>query len=315
MLLDFGLLALGLVVLYFGAEWLIRGASSIALGLGLRPLIVGLTVVALGTSLPEFVTNVLAALRRADDLAIGNILGSNIANIGLILGVAAVLMPLTVASSTLRREFPIMLGVQIAFYLLALDGVISRLDGGLLLAALAAFIGYLIRDARRRGMGPDDVVAAPELALPANKKAMLLAGGMVGLALGAHLMVGAAVNIAETFGVSPIVIGLTVVAIGTSLPELAATVVGVMRKETDLAVGNVIGSNLLNVLFVVGLVALLSPLRVDGEALQIHFPVMIGFCLLLLLAWRREALTRWHGILLLVAFAGFNAFVVVSAVM
>jgi len=313
MLINLGLLLVGLVVLYFGAEWLIRGASSIAIGMGLRPLVVGLTVVALGTSLPEFMTNVLAALQKADGLAIGNILGSNIANIGLILGITAVLMPLTVASSTLRREFPIMLGVQIAFYLLALDGVISRLDGALLLAALAGFLGYLIRDARRRGMGPDDVVAAPELTLPGWQKTLLLVGGMIGLALGAHLMVTGAVRIATTFEISPVVIGLTVVAIGTSLPELAASIVGVMRKETDLSVGNVIGSNLLNVLFVVGLVALLSPLRIDDEALHLHFPVMIGFCLLLLLAWRREALLRWHGIFLLVAFAGYNGFVVYTA--
>lgn len=313
MLLDLGVLLIGLVVLYFGAEWLIRAASSIAIGLGLRPLIVGLTVVALGTSLPEFMTNVTAVLRQADGLALGNILGSNIANIGLILGVTALLVPLNVGASTLKREFPIMLGTQVGFFLLALDGVISRLDGVLLLAALTAFLVYLINDARRSGMNSDDIVASPELTMQPGKKAILLGAGIIGLALGAHLMVTSAVRIATAFGISPIVIGLTIVAIGTSLPELAASVVGVVRKETDLVVGNVIGSNLLNVLFVVGLVAVFSPLRVDVEAIHLHFPVMIAFCMLLLLAWPRAELTRWHGVALLSAFVGYNAFVAVQA--
>jgi cation:H+ antiporter len=313
MLLDLGLLLIGLVVLYFGAEWLIRGASSAAIGMGLRPLIVGLTVVALGTSLPEFMTNVLAAMRKVDGLALGNILGSNITNVGLILGITAVLLPLAVPSSTLRREFPIMLGVQIVFYVLALDGVISRFDGAVLLLALAGFLGYLIRDARRRGVGPEDVVAAPELRMTTSRKLLLIGGGMLGLAAGAHLMVMAAINIAESFGVNPIIIGLTVVAIGTSLPELAASIVGVLRKETDLAVGNVIGSNLLNVLFVVGLVALLTPLRVDSEVLRIHFPVMIGFCTLLILAWPGGHLGRWQGSFMLLAFCCYTAFLIVTA--
>jgi len=311
MLLDLGVLLVGLVVLTFGAEWLIRGSSSVAVGLGLRPLIVGLTVVALGTSLPEFVTNVLAALRREDGLALGNILGSNISNVGLILGLTALLAPLTVAPSTLRREFPIMVGVQALFFALALDGVITRLDGVILLLGLGVFLAYLLRDVRRRGMGPDEVLAAPELTMPGWKKGLLVGGGVVGLALGAHLMVGAAVRIALVFEIDPVIIGLTVVAIGTSLPELAASLVGVFRQETDLAVGNVIGSNLLNVLFVVGLVAILSPLRVDPVALAVHFPVMILFCLMIGLAWPGGQLRRWHGVLLLSGFFGYMAYLVV----
>ena len=311
MLVQVGLLLLGLVVLYFGAEWLIKGASSIAVGFGIRPLVVGLTVVALGTSLPEFMTNFIAALQGQDSLALGNIIGSNIANVGLILGTTAVLLPLAVAPSTLKREYPIMMAVMATFYLLALDGTISRIDGGLLLLGLAGFLWYLIRDVRRRGVGPDEVVASPELSMPVWKKTLLLAGGIVGLAVGAHLMVTAAVEIASHFGIDPVIVGLTIVAIGTSLPELAASLVGVFRNETDLSVGNVIGSNLLNVLFVVGLVALVRPLRVEAAALTLHFPVMLGFGALVALAWFGHHLNRTHGTLMLVAFFGYMAYLVV----
>jgi len=311
MLLDLGILLIGLVVLYFGAEWLIRGASSVAISLGLRPLIVGLTVVALGTSLPEFMTNVLAALRGADGLALGNILGSNVANVGLILGLTALLMPLAVASSTLKREFPIMMSVQLMFWVMALDGVISRIDGIILLFVLVLFLGYLIRDARRGGLAPGEAMASPGFTMPRWQKTLLVIGGMIGLALGAHLMVHAAVNIAESFGINQVVIGLTIVAIGTSLPELAASLVGVVRKEGDLSVGNVIGSNLLNVLFVVGLVAVLSPMAVDPTVVRVHFPVMIAFCLLLATAWPTQNLSRWHGAVFLGAFVSYSAYLLV----
>lgn len=311
MLVHVGVLLLGLVVLYFGAEWLIKGASSMAVGFGIPPLVVGLTVVALGTSLPEFMTNFIAALLGNDGLALGNIIGSNIANVGLILGTSAVLVPLAVAPTTLRREYPIMMGVMISFYLLALDGVIGRVDGVILILGLVGFLGYLVRDVRRRGVGPDEVIASPDLVMPTWKKTLLLVGGIVALALGAHLMVTSAVAIAEFFQIDPVIVGLTVVAVGTSLPELAASLVGVFRNETDLSVGNVIGSNLLNVLFVVGLVALVNPLRVEPEALVIHFPVMIGFGLLMLMAWFGHRLNRLHGIVLLTAFFGYMAFLVI----
>ena len=310
MLVHVGVLLLGLVVLYFGAEWLIKGASSMAVGFGIPPLVVGLTVVALGTSLPEFMTNFIAALLGNDGLALGNIIGSNIANVGLILGTSAVLVPLAVAPATLKREYPIMMGVMIAFYLLGLDGVIGRIDGILLILGLAGFLAYLLRDVRRRGVGPNEVVASPDLIMPTWKKSLLLGGGIVALALGAHLMVTSAVSIAEFFGIDPVIVGLTVVAVGTSLPELAASLVGVFRNETDLAVGNVIGSNLLNVLFVVGFVALVNPLHVEAEALRIHFPVMVAFSLLIALAWFGHRLNRLHGILMLVAFFSYMAYLV-----
>lgn len=314
------LFVIGLVVLYFGAEWLVRGAAGLALRYGMRPMVVGITVVAMATSMPEFVVNFLAALEGEDSIALGNVVGSNIANIGLILGVSAMVVPLAVSSNTLRNEYPMMMGVAVLFYLLSLDGTISRLDGGLLILGLAAFFIYIIRDTRKNAAlvaisadeKPDDMAGAGDTAW---KQALFITVGVVALAGGAHLMVNAAVTIAEFMGISPIVIGLTVVAIGTSLPELAASIASALKKESEMSVGNVLGSNLLNILFVIGLVALIQPLRVDAESIAIHFPVMLGFCLLLLpLAWTRFQISRLEGLLLLVGFTGYIVYLILPYV-
>ena len=320
MFLQITLFLIGLVVLYFGAEWLVKGAASVALRYGIRPLVVGLTVVALGTSMPEFVVNFFAALDNEDSLALGNIVGSNICNIALILGMSALVVPITVKPATLRKEYPIMMAVMVLFYVVALDGVIGKSDGLLLVGGLVAFLAFLVLDSRRHARettsSDDDASEAEEVSeadvdAPGWKKAMLVLGGILFLALGARLMVHAAVTIASDLGVHPVVVGLTVVAIGTSLPELAASMVSAAKREGDMSVGNVLGSNLLNVLFVVGLVALIRPLRVDDEALTLHFPVMIAFCLLLLpLAWTQYRITRLEGGVLLIGFAGYLTYLV-----
>lgn len=311
MLLHLGTLVVGLVTLYFGAEWLIRGASSLAVSFGIRPMVVGLTVVALGTSLPEFVTNVIAAVEGQDGLAIGNVIGSNVANVGLILGVAALLQPFAVERETLRREYLMMMGALAAFWLFALDGVVGRVDGVLLLVGLVAFTGWLVRDARRRGREAEgEVVASPDVHLTTTRKLVLIAFGAIGLAVGAKLMVDAAVAIADSFGISAVIVGLTVVAIGTSLPELAATVIGVLRGESGLALGNVLGSNLLNVLFVIGIVALVAPLRVEADALTLHFPIMFAFGALVAVGWIRHRLGRFMGAVLLAGYLGYLVFLV-----
>ena len=306
---------IGLVVLYFGAEWLVRGAASLALRYGIRPLVVGITVVALATSMPEFVVNFLAALSGEDSLALGNVLGSNISNIGLILGISALVLPLAVSPNTLKNEYPMMMGVAVLFYLLSLDGLISRIDGTVLMVCLAAFFLYIIRDTRKNAaaasaaLADDDEVAAPQD--PVWKQVLFIIAGMAGLAGGAQLMVSAAVAIAEFLNIAPVVIGLTVVAIGTSLPELAASITCALKKDADMPVGNVLGSNLLNVLFVIGLVSLIKPLRVDGESLAIHFPVMLAFSLVLLpLAWTRARISRVEGGVLLAGFVGYITYLV-----
>jgi cation:H+ antiporter len=321
MILDVTLFLLGLLILYYGAEWLIRGASSLALDYGIRPVVVGLTVVALGTSMPEFLVNFIAAFTGEPDLALGNIIGSNISNIALILGASAMVLPLAVTPQMLRKEYPMMVGAMIVFYLVSIDGLVSRYDGMLLVSLLVAFIGYLLYDARQNArVAMLDDLETEELETgdadsSKVQKATYLVGGTIGLALGAHLMVDSAVDIANMMGIDHIIIGLTIVAIGTSLPELAASLVGALKHESDLSVGNILGSNLLNVLFVVGSVSTMSPLTVAPSTITLHFPVMLGFTALLLpIAWSQFEITRMEGGVLLAAFASYMTYLVVWTV-
>lgn len=317
MVLDVFLFLIGLVILYYGAEWLIRGASSLALQHGIRPIIIGLTIVALGTSMPEFLVNAVAAVSDEPDLALGNIIGSNIANIALILGASALVLPISVTPTILRKEYPMMLATMVVFYLLALDGVISQWNGLLLVGCLLAIGLYLFIDERNSDplmeeMDPEVQAGDPDASTLA--KTAFLVGGTVGLAGGAQLMVHSAVTIANTMGVDHVVIGLTIVAIGTSLPELAASMVGAMKSEADLSVGNVMGSNLLNILFVVGVVSSMRPLDVSDASLSIHFPVMLAFAVLFLpLAWTGDRISRTEGGVLLAAFFGYMTYLVLHA--
>ena len=317
MLLQSLIFFVGLTALYYGAEWLIKGATSLALRFGIRRLVVGLTVVALGTSMPEFLVNFFAAVSNEDALALGNIVGSNIANIALILGMSALIFPLAVQPTTLRKEYPMMMLVMAVFYGMSLDGRISQIDGLILVTGLILFFIYLVLDART-----EDSRKQVEMELqafengemsgriyPVRQKIFFLLGGMIGLSLGARLMVTSAVNLADMLGIRHVVVGLTVVAIGTSLPELAASVMCAVRKEPDLSVGNILGSNLLNVLFVVGLVALIRPLDVDHESIKIHFPVMLGFGLLLYpLARTKYRISRIEGGILIVGFIAYMVY-------
>lgn len=317
MLLDALQFAIGLVVLYFGADWLIRGAASLALRFGLRPMVVGLTVVALGTSMPEFVTNFIAAISGEDDLALGNILGSNIANIALILGLSAMVLPLNVSPPVLRKEYPILAAAMVGFYVLSRDGLIDRGDSILLVSGLVGLLVFLVYDARRENGIPvaDPDAIATDILLPGWKKTLFIAGGIVMLTVGARFMVSGAVNIAGALGVPSIVVGLTIVAIGTSLPELAASVMAAVRQETDMSVGNILGSNLLNVLFVVGSIGLIRPLRVEQTSIDVHFPVMLLFTAALLpIARSRYQISRFEGALLTAGFLGYMIYLIVPYV-
>jgi cation:H+ antiporter len=328
MLLQVVLFLVGLTLLYFGADWLVKGASALALHFGIRPIVVGLTVVALGTSMPEFVVSVAAALDETQDggeLALGNIVGSNIANIGLILGLSALVAPLMVQSTTLQREYPFFVAVMALFFGLSLDSRLGRFDGIVLVAALAGFLIYLILDTRARskdsraeealdaaltdaGMAEDVGLEPPQKDTKASmaQRVVLIVVGTVLLAVGAKLMVDAATFVAFSLGISQTVVGLTVVAIGTSLPELAASVVGAAHGEEEMSLGNVLGSNILNVLFVIGTVAIIAPLPVDGKSLNIFMPVMLVFSVVILpLAWTNRTIARWEGGVLLAGFVGF----------
>ncbi len=314
MLLHALLFLVGIGLLYVGAEGLIQGASSLALRYGIRPGLIGLTVVALGTSMPEFLVNLFAVFSSESSLALGNIVGSNISNVALILGCSALIVPLTVTPQILRREYPVMLGVMVLFYVCALDGWIGTADGLIMVGLLLLMGAYLFYDTRRARSSalleemeptPEDVRAA----LPVWKKTGYLLGGSVALGAGAHFMVQSAKWTAHQMGIDPMVIGLTILAVGTSLPELAASLVSALREEADLSVGNVMGSNLLNVLFVVGTISIFDPLEVGDQALRVDFPVMIGFCALLLpIIWSDYRITRWRGALLLAGFAGYMTY-------
>ena len=310
----------GLLILYFGAEGLVQGASSIALQYGIKPVVVGLTVVALGTSMPEFLVNLFAVVADESPLALGNIIGSNISNIALILGCSALVLPLTVTPEILKREYPIMLGVMVLFYVTALDGRIGALDGSLMVLLLIGLGGVLLYETHQTDTAAvlDQIEGDLEGADPEMsglKKAVYVLGGMAGLALGAHLMVDSAVQIANYLGIATGIIGLTAVALGTSLPELAASMVSAAKSESDMSVGNVMGSNMLNVLFVVGIISIFKPLEVEQRSIMIDFPIMIGFCILLLpIVWSNYRITRVGGTILLTAFLGYMTYLMLPYV-
>jgi len=313
MLLGVVLVFAGLLLLYYGAEYLVTGSSRLALSFGVRPLVVGLTVVAFATSMPELLVSLLAATRGASSMAAGNIIGSNIANVGLILGCAALIAPIAVSKSTLVREVPIMIAASIGVYIVAFDGELGFFNGLLLFVCLLIFLVYCILTAREPSL-PDngDVVEAIHTASGGRGRDILLVMlGMAGLGFGAELMVRGAVMIATLLGVSELIIGLSVVAVGTSLPELAASVMSAWKGEMDISVGNVIGSNIFNVLFVLGICPMIKPITIEPRVLSIDFPVMLGFCVLLValltLVPPKLKLDKKSGLILLFAYLIFVA--------
>lgn len=308
--LEFGL---GIVALYLGAEWLVRGAARLARSFGMSALVVGLTVVAVGTSAPELLVSVLAATRGQVDMTVGNVLGSNISNIALILGIAAIIYPITIQTGLLARGVPLMIAATLGFTALVLNGSLGRTGGMVLTAGLIGYFWYLLRSCRSEPPETEeeyDRFQRERDCCPGSESRLRNTGlavvGLAFLAGGAHLLVGAATVFAVRMGMSDFVIGITVVAIGTSLPELATSVMAAIRKQADIAVGNAVGSNVLNILGVLGPVAILQPLGVAPSVLRFELPVMIGVSVLLLpLAWTRLRLERWEGALLLGGYALF----------
>jgi cation:H+ antiporter len=313
------LLVAGTILLIAGAELLVRGASRIAGALGISPLVIGLTVVAFGTSAPEFAVTAGAAWSGQADLALGNVVGSNIFNVLFILGVSALVAPLVVSQQLVRLDVPLMIGVSILVAVLALDGRIGRVDGLALFTGILIYTAFLIRQSRRESAAIraeyDEAFGAagtpswgPNLAL--------LAVGLILLAVGARWLVAGAVAAAQAFGVSELVIGLTVVAAGTSLPEVATSVLASLRGERDIAVGNVVGSNLFNLLGVLGFGGLIAPagIPVSTGALTFDVPVMIGTAIVALpIFFTGYRIARWEGALLLGFYAAYTARLVLVA--
>jgi cation:H+ antiporter len=315
MVFDLALLTLGVGVLYFGAEWLVRGSARLAATLGVSPIVVGLTVVSFGTSAPELVVCIVAALGGNPDLAIGNVMGSNLANIGLILGLTAIVRPLEVKSRIVWREMPIMLLVTAALFPLLWDLELTRGDGVLLLMALTAYLVSAFRSVEDqapevlgeyKNLVKTSAEDRPRVHAP---DILWILAGSACLVLGGYCIVEGAVQVASSLGISQVVIGLTVVAVGTSLPELATAVVAAARSETDIAVGNVIGSNIFNVTAILGTTALLEPIRVPASILSRELPVVIAISLLLFpllrSGWR---IRRWEGAILLAAYAAAGVY-------
>ena len=301
MLIDFIALLLGLVVLVYAADWFVDGASAIARNFGISPLLIGLTIVGLGTSAPEIMVSSLASFQGNPGLAIGNAIGSNIANMGLILGITALIAPLAFHSRLLRRELPVLMLISVVCYILALDGL-SVFDGVLMLLGLVAFLYWLIRIAmteRKSDVLVKEVAAEVPETMPNNKAWMFFVLGLLGLLISSKVLVWAAVNIAHALGVSDLVIGLTIVALGTSLPELAASIGSVLKGEDDLAVGNVIGSNVYNLLAVFSLPALIAPGPVDATVISRDFPVLLVFTGVLFILGvglsKAGNINRWEG--------------------
>lgn len=295
----------GLVLLALGAEGLVRGSASVALRLGVAPLVVGLTIVAFGTGSPELVVSVSAALEGNSPIALGNVVGSNISNVALILGTAAIVAPMTVRAEVIKREVPIMIAVSAFLWLLIYDGELSRIDGAILFAGSVAytFLTYRLSQKKEKKEVEDEFEEAFE---PSKKSVWLdivfIAAGLALLVLGANVLLSGAVTIAKRFGISEVVIGLTIIAIGTSLPELATSVLAALKKESDIAFGNAIGSNVLNILAVLGITAIIQPISA-GEIRALDLGAMLGSAaLLFLLLGRNFRLDRIEGTLLLIGY-------------
>ncbi|MEF8728851.1 MAG: calcium/sodium antiporter [Accumulibacter sp.] len=320
MLLLFGL---GLAALIAGAQVLVRGASKLALSFGISPLVVGLTVVAFGTSAPEFAVSLRSSFAGQVDIALGNVVGSNIFNVLFILGVSALITPLVVAPQLIRQEVPIMIGASLLVLALAFDGQVGRFDGGLLFGLLLAYTVFLVRQSRRESRETQEEYGEQAVVSDSagwdrhwGVQLLLIAGGLALLVVGAGWLVDAAVSFARILGLSEAVIGLTIVAAGTSLPEVATSLVATWRGERDIAVGNVIGSNTFNLLGVLGLSAALAPAGLPVGAAMIAFdlPVMIAVALACLpIFFSGHLIARWEGALFLAYYVAYTAWLLLAA--
>ena len=307
MALTLVLFVVGLGALYLGADLLIRGASRLARDLGVNALVIGLTVVAMGTSAPELLVGVVASARHSGDIAIGNVIGSNVANIALVLGVGALIRPIRVQMRLLVREVPLMILASVIFYLLALNGGLSRVEGVILLVGFIAYTIYLLQSARFEP--PAIEVEYQRFLTPGGTLVGHVVLTIVGLSVllaGAHMVVNGAATAARFLGISELAIGLTIVALGTSLPELATAIAASVQDEGDILVGNVVGSNVFNVLAVLGCASLTRPLSVSDSVIFVEAPVMLVVSILLLpFVWTTLRLTRPEGGILVAAYVAF----------
>ena len=307
MILQIILFFAGLAGLYFGAEWLVKGASRFASSFNIKPVVIGLTIVAFGTSTPELVTSVIAGIKHSSDIAMGNVIGSNIANIGLILGLSAIVQPLKIDMKLIYREMPIVVGISMLLYFMGCNGTLSRREGCILLIGILAYTCYVYRVALKESktieLEYEEFIGIKDNIV---KDIFWIIIGLVSLVGGAHMLVHSAIYFAKVIGISELVIGLTVIAVGTSIPELATSMVAAIRKESDISVGNVLGSNIFNILAVLGIASIIQPLQVNSASLRIDMPVMLFFSIFLIpiITWK-FVLTRGQGVLLLIWYGAY----------
>ncbi len=313
----------GLVLLIVGAEWLVKGASRLAAKLGISPLVIGLTVVAFGTSSPELAVSVQSSLTGQADIAVGNVVGSNIFNVLFILGISAVITPLLVQQQLIRLDVPIMVGVSLVVYLLALDGVLNRWEGLLLFGGLVGYTVFLIVQSKREKNASVTLEYQQEYGRPGNSSAKLwlintglVVAGLGLLIVGSNWLVESAIATARWLGLSELIIGLTIVAAGTSMPEVATSIAAALKGERDIAVGNVVGSNIFNILGVLGLTAVVAPtgLPVSQPALGFDLPVMLGVAIASLpIFFTGNTIARWEGWLFLGFYVAYTAYLIMDA--
>lgn len=311
--------AIGLIILIAGAEALVRGASRLASTVGISPLVVGLTVVAFGTSSPELAVSVIASVNDKADISLGNVIGSNILNVLFILGLSAVIVPLAVSRQIIRLDVPIMIACSVLVLLMGLDGSISRTDGVLFTAGIVAYTTFLILQSRKEKERPSDEFVKEYKA--GGKKTLLIdialvAAGLGLLVLGSRWLVNGAVMIATYLGLSELIIGLTIVAAGTSLPEVATSVIASIRGERDIAVGNVVGSNIFNILAVLGISGIAAPegLQVSQSVLRFDIPVMTAVAIACLpIFFTGNVIARWEGKLFLLYYAAYTTYIVLDS--
>ena len=315
------LLILGFVLLYFGAEWLVKGSANLARSLGITPIVIGLTVVAFGTSSPELVVSVISSIGEKSMIAVGNVVGSNICNIALVLGAAAVFAPLTADRSVIRRDIPLMLAISVYLLIISINSHISRFEGATLFAGVilyTIFNYYIsIREARPKEPLSETTVGIEESGIVDSRVRQigLIVVGIAGVVIGAQVLINAAVIIMKTFGVGEKFIGLTIVAIGTSLPELATSIVAALRREMDISIGNLVGSNVFNILCVIGAAGLVRPIAIPGGLFESgliydYLMMMLTSSLPLVLMAKDHTIRRSGGLLLLGCYGAYIAYLI-----
>lgn len=301
------LLIFGIVVVLKSADWLTNGAVGLATKLGISQIVIGLTIVAIGTSMPEFFVSIVSAIKGTPDLAVGNIVGSNIFNVLLIVGVAATVAPIAIQRATVRRDIPIAIVASIMLTFMMLDDNISRIDALILFAAFIAFIWITLRNSKNDANEKD---ASTEKVIPTWKSVLFIIFGLVGLVLGSNIFVDNASSLAYGWGISDAVIGLTIVAGGTSLPELATSAVAARKGDSGIAIGNVLGSNVFNILMILGLTGIISPMHIQNITYIDMAVMVISMALFWLFSFTKLRVERWEGCVLIACFLGYITWLV-----